>query len=316
MTAYLLRRLLAALVVLLGVSVIVFMMIHLLPGDTLIAKLGETGRLKPDQVAAARHQMHLDRPLPVQYLTWLGDAVHGDLGNSLIWEGQSVGGRITDTLPVSIELAVIAAVVALVIAIPLGILAAVKQDTIVDQLIRVITVTGLAVPSFWLGTVVIIYLGIWFHYLPPLHYTRIWKDPLQNIQQFYIPGLLLGYNLSAILTRMTRSTVLEVLRQDYVRTARAKGLMRRTILAKHVLKNSLIPVVTIFGNQFAFLLGGTVIMEVLFALPGLGRQTFDAVLQRDYPQIQGNTLLFGVFVVAGNIIVDLIYPYLDPRIRY
>lgn len=316
MIAYLVRRLLGALVVLFGVSLLVFALIHSLPGDTLIAKLGETGRLKPEQLAAARHEMGLDRPLPVQYLTWLGGVVRGDLGESLIWDGQSVGGRILDALPVSFELAVIASAVALLIAIPLGVLSAVKQDTVVDQVIRLATITGLAVPSFWLGTLTILYLGIWFHYLPPLQYTPIWEDPWANLQQFYIPGILLGYNLSAVLTRMTRSTVLEVLRHDYVRTARAKGLVQRTVLARHVLKNAIIPVVTIFGNQFAFLLGGTVIMEVLFALPGLGRQTLDAILQRDYPQVQGNALLFGTIVVLTNILVDLSYAYLDPRIRY
>jgi peptide/nickel transport system permease protein len=316
MAAYLVRRLLAAAMVLFGVSLLVFMLIHSLPGDTLIAKLGETGRLKPEQLAAARHEMGLDRPLPVQYGTWLGAVLRGDLGKSLVWDGQSVGGRIADALPISLELAIIASLVALVIAIPLGIISAVNQDTVIDQTIRVLTITGLAIPSFWLGTVVIIYLGIWFHYLPPLQYTPIWEDPRANLQQFYIPGLLLGYNLSATLTRMTRSTVLEMLRHDFVRTARAKGLMQRTVLVRHVLKNALIPVVTIFGNQFAFLLGGTVIMEVLFVLPGLGRQTLDAVLQRDYPQIQGNALLFGTFVVLTNIVVDLTYAYLDPRIRY
>lgn len=316
MAAYLVRRLLAALIVLLGVSVLVFMLVHSLPGDTLIAKLGETGRLKPEQIAQARHDLGIDRPLPVQYVSWLSGVVRGDLGMSLIWDGQSVRGRITDALPVSLELAILASLVALVIAIPLGVLSAVKQDTIIDQAIRLATITGIAIPSFWLGTIVIIYLGIWFHYLPPLQYTPIWEDPSANLQQFYIPSILIGLNLSAILTRMTRSTVLEVLRHDYVRTARAKGLMQRTVLTRHVLKNSLIPVVTIFGNQFAFLIGGSVIMEVLFALPGLGRQTYDAVLQRDYTQFQGNALLFGFFVVATNILVDLSYAYLDPRIRY
>lgn len=316
MAAYLLRRLSGAIVVLFGVSVIVFILIHSLPGDTLIAKLGETGRLKPEQIAQARAELGIDRPLPEQYLTWLGGLLRGDLGNSLIWDGQTVAGRIAQALPVSLQLAIMASMVALTIAIPLGVISAVKQDSFVDQAIRVATITGLAVPSFWLGTIVIIYLGIWFGYLPPLSYTPIWKDPWRNLQQFYIPALLLGYNLSATLTRMTRSTVLEVLRNDYVRTARAKGLVQRTVLVRHVLKNALIPVVTIFGNQFAFLVGGTVIMEVLFALPGLGRQTLDAVIQRDYTQIQGNVLLFGTIVVLTNIVVDLSYAYLDPRIRY
>lgn len=316
MVAYLIRRLLAAIVVLFGVSLLVFALIHSLPGDTLIAKLGETGRLTPEQLAAAREEMGLDRPLPVQYVTWLGGVLRGDLGDSLIWDGQTVGERILQAIPVSFELAIIASIVALALAIPLGILSAVKQDTIIDQVIRLATITGLAVPSFWLGTLVILYLTLWFGYLPPLQYTPIWEDPRANLEQFYIPGILLGYNLSATLTRMTRSTVLEVLRHDYVRTARAKGLMQRTVLVRHVLKNAVIPVVTIFGNQFAFLLGGTVVMEVLFALPGLGRQTLDAILQRDYPQVQGNALLFGAFVVLMNILVDLSYAYLDPRIRY
>lgn len=316
MGAYLIRRVLAALLVLLIVSIIVFVMVHSLPGDTLIVKLGESGRITPEQLAQARHDLGLDRSLPVQYVIWLGGVLRGDLGNSLIWDDQSVSGRLGDALPVSLSLALVASFVALIIAVPLGIISALKQDTVVDQAIRLVTITGLAVPSFWLGTLAILYMGIWFSYLPPLQYTPIWKDPWVNLQQMYIPGILLGINLSATLTRMTRSTVLEVLRHDYVRTARAKGLLQRTVMVRHVLRNALIPVVTIFGNQFAFLLGGTVVMEVLFALPGLGRQTFDSVLQRDYTQFQGNALLFGAFVVFTNIAVDLSYAYLDPRIRY
>lgn len=316
MVAYLVRRFTAAIIVLFGVSLLVFMLIHSLPGDTLIAKLGETGRLKPEQLAAARHEMGIDRPLPVQYVSWLGGVLRGDLGASLVWDGLTVGGQIADALPVSFELAIIASLVALVIAVPLGIVSAVRQDTIVDQAIRLVTITGLAVPSFWLGTIVIIYLGIWFHYLPPLKYTPIWDDPAANLQQFYIPGLLLGYNLSATLTRMTRSTVLEVLRHDYVRTARAKGLMQRTVLARHVLKNALIPVVTIFGLQFGQLLAGTVVIETVFGRPGIGRLIVDAILNKDFPLVQGIVLVVAISYVVVNLIVDLLYAFLDPRIRY
>jgi peptide/nickel transport system permease protein len=315
MANYIIRRLLGAVVVLLLMSVVVFRLVHWLPGDALLVKLGESGRLPPDQLAAARAEMGLDRPLVVQYTSWLAGVARGDLGRSLIWD-QSVADRIRDGLPITLELAVLASVVALLVAVPVGVLSAVKQDQPIDYVARVLAIAGLAVPGFWLATVALLYLTIWFEWTPPLRYTPLWEDPRTNLQTFILPALILGLGLGASLTRMTRSTVLEVLRNDYVRTARSKGLAERLVIGRHVLKNSLIPVVTIFGLQFTGLIGGSVIMESLFSLPGVGGVTLQAVQQRDYTQIQGNVLFLGGIAVLMNILVDVSYAWLDPRIRY
>ncbi len=315
MTNYIIRRLLGAVVVLLLMSVVVFRLVHWLPGDALLVKLGESGRIPADKLAAARAEMGIDRPLVVQYLDWLGDVVRGDLGKSLIWD-QSVASRIGKGLPITLELAVLASIVAILIAVPVGVLSAVKQDKIIDYVARVLAITGLAIPGFWLATLALLYLTIWFQWTPPLRYTPFFDDPRTNLQTFMLPALILGYGLGASLTRMTRSAVLEVLRHDYIRTARAKGLRERIVIGRHVLKNSMIPVVTIFGLQFTGLLGGSVIMESLFSLPGVGGITLQAVQQRDYTQIQGNVLLIGAAAVLMNIVIDISYAWLDPRIRY
>lgn len=315
MTNYIIRRLIGAVLVLFLMSVVVFRLVHWLPGDALLVKLGEAGRIPPDKMAAARQEMGIDRPLYAQYTTWLGGVLRGDLGRSLIWD-ESVAQRIRKGLPITVELAVLASAVALVVAIPVGVFSAVKQDTPLDYVTRVIAVMGLAVPGFWLATLALLYLTLWFGWTPPLRYAPLWEDPRANLQTFILPSLILGFSLGASLTRMTRSTVLEVLRNDYVRTARAKGLPGRTIIGRHVLKNALIPVITIFGLQFTGLLGGSVIMESLFSLPGVGGVTLQAVQQRDYTQIQGNALLLGAIAVLMNLVVDISYAWIDPRIRY
>ncbi|MGH2587806.1 MAG: ABC transporter permease, partial [Dehalococcoidia bacterium] len=209
-----------------------------------------------------------------------------------------------------------ASVVALLIAIPVGVLSAIKQDTPIDYLTRVLAILGLAVPNFWLATMLLLYLTLWFGWTPPLRYTPFFDDPWTNLQTFALPALVLGFGLGASLTRMTRSTVLEVLRNDYIRTARAKGLRDRIVIGRHVLKNAMIPVITIFGLQFTALLGGSVIMESLFSLPGVGGITLQAVQQRDYTQIQGNALFFGAIALLINVLVDISYAWFDPRIRY
>jgi peptide/nickel transport system permease protein len=312
---YIIRRLAGAVLVLFLMSIVVFRLVHWLPGDALLVKLGEAGRIPPDKLEAARREMGIDRPLVVQYTTWLSGVVRGDLGRSLIWD-QPVWERIRDGLPITIELAVLASAVALAIAIPVGVLSAVAQDTPLDYVTRVLAITGLAVPGFWLATLALLYLTIWFGWTPPLRYTPLWEDPWSNLQTFFLPAIILGFGLGAGLTRMTRSTVLEVLRNDYVRTARAKGLRERMVLGRHVLKNALIPVITIFGLQFGGLLGGSVIMESLFSLPGVGGVTLQAVQQRDYTQIQANALFIGAIAVFMNLLVDISYAWLDPRIRY
>jgi peptide/nickel transport system permease protein len=315
-TNYIIRRLIGAALVLLLMSIVVFRLVHWLPGDALLVKLGETGRISPDQVAQARQELGIDRPLVVQYANWLGDVLRGDLGRSLIFENLTVAQRIRQGLPITLELALLASVVALLIAIPVGVLSAVKQDTVIDYVTRVLAISGLAIPGFWLATLALLYSGLWLGWTPTLRYMPFWEDPWTNLQTFMIPALVLGYGLGASLTRMMRSTVLEVLRNDYIRTARAKGLQDRIVIARHVLKNALIPVVTIFGLQFAGLLGGSVIMESLFSLPGIGGVTLQAVQQRDYTQVQGNALFIGLIAVLMNLVVDISYAWIDPRIRY
>lgn len=316
MMAYLVRRSASALLVLWLVSLVVFLIVRSLPGDALLVKVGEIGRLPPDQLETARHKLGLDKSKPEQYVTWIAGLPRGDLGDSLIFDGQSVVSRLRRALPVSIENAVLASFVALIVAVPVGVISAVKQDSIFDNAARLFANSGIALPSFWVGTMVIVLLGRWAHYFPPTGYAYFWDDPWKNLQQHYLPALILGYGLSSTLARLLRSQMLEVLRQDYVRTARAKGLGDRAVLAGHVLRNSLIPVVTLYGNQFAFLLSGSLIMEILFNLPGAGTLTFQAVIQRDYTQIQGNALTFGAIIVFMNLLVDTSYAFLDPRIRY
>ena len=315
MTNYIIRRLMGAVLVLFLMSIVVFQLVHWLPGDALLVKLGEAGRIPQDKLEEAREEMGIDRPLVVQYTTWLAGVVRGDLGQSLIWD-QPVSQRIRSGLPITLELALLASVVALAIAIPVGVLSAIKQDTPIDYVARVVAITGLAMPNFWLATLLLLYLTLWFQWTPPLRYTPFWQDPWTNLQTFCLPALALGYTLGASLTRMTRSTVLEVLRNDYIRTARAKGLKEPMVIGRHVLKNALIPVITIFGLQFTGLLGGSVIMESLFSLPGVGGITLQAVQQRDYTQIQGNALFLGAIAVLMNLVVDISYAWLDPRIHY
>ncbi|MGI8552436.1 MAG: ABC transporter permease [Dehalococcoidia bacterium] len=315
MGTYLLRRLLSAAVVLVLVSVAVFVMMHLLPGDALLVKLGQTGRLPADQLARLRHQMGLDQPLYRQYFDWVRQIFNGTMGYSLIVDGKTVSGRIADAIPVTLELALIAGISSLVLGILLGVLAAVFHDGPVDHLLRLVSFIGLAVPSFWLGLLVIIYGTLYLGYSPPTRNVQFWQDPLANLSEFWIPGLILGFALAASIMRMSRSTVLEALREDYARTARAKGLTEQAVILQHVLRNALIPVITIFGNQAAFLFSGALILEVVFALPGLGQLTYNAILQRDYTQIQGDALVVGAVVVLVNLLTDLSYGWLDPRIR-
>lgn len=315
MTNYIIRRILGAIVVLFLMSIVVFRLVHWLPGDALLVKLGDAGRIPPDKLEEARAEMGIDRPLTEQYVTWLSGIVRGDFGRSLIWD-ESVGQRILDGLPITLELALLASAVALLVAIPVGVLSALKQDTPIDYVARVLAILGLAVPNFWLATMLLLYLTLWFGWTPPLRYTPFWDSPWTNLQTFALPSLVLGFTLGASLTRMTRSTVLEVLRNDYIRTARSKGLRDRIVIGRHVLKNAMIPVITIFGLQFTGLLGGSVIMESLFSLPGVGGITLQAVQQRDYTQIQGNALFFGAIALFINVLVDVSYAWFDPRIRY
>jgi peptide/nickel transport system permease protein len=316
MKTFALRRVFAAIVVLVIVSMFVFTMMRLLPGDTLGVKLGETGRIPPERMAELREEIGLNDPLPVQYLKWVGDVFDGSMGESLIYEGRTVSSRITAALPITLELGILGMLSALVIGIPLGVLSAVSQDSPADYALRAFSLLGLSIPQFWLGLIIIIYGTLYLGYKPPTAWIPITEDPIGNLKMMWIPSLILGFGLAASIMRMTRSTVLEALHEDYARTARAKGLTERVVVVKHVTRNALIPVATLVGNQAAFVFSGAIILEVLFVLPGLGRLTLESIQQRDYTQVQGCALVAGAIVVTINLFVDLSYGWMDPRIRY
>ncbi len=313
MQIYVLRRLLNIIPTLIGLSLIVFLMMRVIPGDATVLILEESPTAtRKDEL---REELGLDKPLYEQYTIWITGVVRGDLGTSF-WTNRPVLDGIKRTLPVTVELAVFASLVALVFALPIGILSAVKQDTMWDYIARSVSIAALSVPNFYLGTLVIVIPAVLWKWVPPVTYTPIWEDPSANLQQFWLPSLVIGASASATLMRMTRSAMLEVMRQDYIRTALAKGLTNRVVVLRHALKNSMIPVVTVFGALVAGLLTGTVITESIFNLPGLGRLTIDAIAQRDYPQIQANVLLFGLIYTLANLAVDISYVFLNPRIRY
>jgi peptide/nickel transport system permease protein len=257
----------------------------------------------------------LNRPLYVQFLAWLWDAVHLDFGNSL-WTGAPVSEELWIRLPVTLEVAVFATSVSSLIAIPLSTLAAIRQDTWPDYVVRVVSIGGLAVPSFWVGILIILFLVIWFRWSPPLEFVSPLADPWENFKQLVWPVVSVGYRYAAVTTRMTRSTMLEVMREDYVRTAWAKGLHERMVVIKHTLKNAMLPVITIIGAEFAFLIGGLVGTETAFTLSGVGRLMVDAIAHRDIPVVQALVLLTAFVFVVINLIVELLYAWLDPRVSY
>jgi peptide/nickel transport system permease protein len=267
------------------------------------------------ELAKLRKDLGLDKPYHQQYAIWVWSMVSLNPGHS-IFTNEPIAVALKKSIPVTLELATLAMILGLVIAIPVGVLSATRQDRTEDYVGRVVAVTGLSLPDFWLGTLVITFAAIWFQWIPPLGYASLWDAPLKNLQQFLLPAAVLGFRLSAATMRMTRSTVLEVLREDYVRTAWAKGLAGRIVVYKHALKNALIPVVTIVGGQLGTLLAGAVIVETIFALPGMGRLTVEAILFRDYPVVQTNVMIVATVLVTLNLMVDLTYAWLDPRIRY
>jgi peptide/nickel transport system permease protein len=310
---YLTQRLCLMLVTLLGVSFIVFVILRLIPGGVEGAILGD--HASPEQAAAIRHQLGLDQPIPVQYVSWLGDVVRGDLGASILSK-RPIGPDIKARLPVTFELGLLAMLFSLVIAVPVGILAAVRQDTFGDYAARSLAIALLSIPGFWLGTLVITFGARWFGYAPPLTYVRLTDNPAQNLQILLPPAIILGAALSGTVMRLTRAQMLEVLRQDYIRTAWSKGLPERMVVSRHALRNAAIPVVTLIGLQVPILFSGTIVLEQIFSVPGTGRYLISAVNTRDFPVIQAVALLIAAVVVLSNLIVDLTYSLLDPRIRY
>jgi peptide/nickel transport system permease protein len=317
MRTYILKRLLLIVPTLLGVASLVFMIMRVIPGDVALLILGgdQGGAIDQKQLNAVRRQLGLDQSLLVQFGTWLWGVVRFDFGTSL-WTGQPVTAELLIRLPLSLELALLASLVSVLIAIPLGMLAAVRQDTWVDYAVRVVSIGGLAIPSFWIGILCILGLVIFFGWGPPLEFTPPWVDPWANLSQLIWPVVTVGYRYSAVTTRMTRSTVLEVLREDYIRTAWAKGLRERAVVMRHALKNAMLPVITLIGTEFAFLIGGLVVTETVFTLNGIGRFVVDAVAHRDYPVVQALVFLIAFGFVIINLLVDLTYAWFDPRIRY
>ncbi len=317
MRTYILKRLLLMVPTLVGAATLVFVIMRVIPGDVALLIFGgdQAGHIDPKQLTAMRQRLGLDEPLLVQYGTWLWGLLRFDFGTSL-WTGQPVIEELLIRLPLSLELALLATLVSVIIAIPLGMLAAVRQDTWVDYVIRIVSIGGLAIPGFWVGILTILTLVIFFGWGPPLEFTPPWVDPWANLSIMIWPVLTVGYRYSAVTTRMTRSTVLEVLREDYIRTAWAKGLRERAVVIRHALKNAMLPVITLIGTEFAFLIGGLVVTETVFTLNGIGRFVVDAVAHRDYPVVQALVFLIASGFVIINLLVDLTYAWFDPRIRY
>jgi peptide/nickel transport system permease protein len=312
--AYVVRRLLAAIPVLVAVSIVVFAGIRLIPGDQCFVIL-RTPEYTQEQCDKVRNTLGLDKPAPVQYVDWATGVMQGDFGTSFI-TNRSALDQIQDRLPATIELALLSSVFALLVGIPFGVAAAFNQNKPIDYATRFISIGWLSLPNFWVATLLIVFPSQLFGYSAPVGYTHFWEDPFRNLEQMLFPVISLGIAISATLARLTRSSMLEVLREDYIRTARAKGLNRNTVLSRHALKNAMLPVITLFGLQFGTLLGGTVILETIYGLPGLGTLLLSSVQLRDYVQIQAIALLFALIVIFISLIVDLSYGWFDPRVKY
>jgi len=317
MTQYIIKRLLLMIPTLFGVAVVIFLLLRVVPGDVVEARFLGTGSQFESQglMDLERKKLGLDQPLWKQFTTWMWGLVQFDFGLSM-WTGAPITEEIKLRFALSLQLAIMATVVATLLAIPLGILAALKQDTWVDYAVRVFSIAGLAMPSFWLGILMILVMLIFFKWLPPMVYTPFWVDPWQNLAQLIWPALAVGYRYSAVATRMMRSAMLEVLREDYIRTAHAKGLWLKLILVRHALKNAILPVLTVIGLEFAFLMGGLVVTEQVFNLNGLGMLFVEAIARRDYTLTQALVLIVAVVFIWVNFVVDIAYAWLDPRIRY
>jgi len=316
MLKYVVKRLLLMVPTLLGVAVLIFVLMRIVPGDIVELRFaGESAFAQKATLDQERARLGLDQPIWKQFLTWLRGIVVLDFGTSM-WTGAPISEEIRLRFALSLQLAVMATIVAVCLAIPLGVVAALKQDSWVDYAVRIFSIAGLATPSFWLGIIFILTLLIVFRWLPPMVYTPFWVNPWQNLAQLVWPALAVGYRYSAVATRMTRSAMLEVLREDYIRTARAKGLVQKLVLSRHALKNAMLPVLTVIALEFAFLMGGLVVTEQVFNLNGLGLLFVEAVAHRDYTLTQALVLLVAFVFIFVNFLVDLAYAWIDPRIRF
>jgi len=317
MWQYIIKRVLLMIPTLFGAALLVFLIMNVIPGDIALLIIGgdQGGDINPQELAKLREQLGLDRSLFVQFFSWVWDVMRFDFGTSL-WTGAPVMEELAIRFPLTLEVAIAATIVSTLIAIPLGTIAAIRQDTWIDYVVRIVSIGGLAIPSFWTGILIILFLVLMFEWSPPLEYVGITEDPWQNLNQLIWPIVSVGYRYAAVTTRMTRSTVLEVMREDYIRTAWAKGLKEKIVVAKHTLKNAILPVITIIGTEFAFLIGGLVVTETVFTLNGVGSFLVDAIAHRDIPVVQSLIMLIAFAFVFVNLIIDLIYAWIDPRISY
>jgi peptide/nickel transport system permease protein len=312
---YIAQRLGIGLVTLFGMSVVIFLLLRLAPGNIVDILFSTGGYVSPSDRQAIERELGLDKPLWAQYVDWIGQMAVGNLGKSYrydlpAWE------IIRPLVPVTLELAVLSLIISVALGVPLGVISAVRQDTRLDYALRLFSLAGLSMPSFWLGMVIILSLVAWFGWIPPVTYVRASDNLGLHIVQFMLPALAVGYRSSALIMRITRSSLLEVLREDYVRTAWAKGQSKRVVIWQHALKNAILPVVTVIGIEFAFLIGGLVVTETVFNLPGLARFLVQAILWRDYPIVQNLVMFIAIVVILSNLLVDMLYGVLDPRVRY
>jgi peptide/nickel transport system permease protein len=310
---YIIRRLVFLVPIVIALSITVFVALRLMPGDIAELMLGQSAT--PEALTEARHELGLDQPVMKQYLTWVKEMLTGDLGDSIIL-GTSVGAEIKDRLPITLEILVLTVLFSTVLGVAFGVVSAVFQNSPIDYFARTTSVFGLSIPHWWFGIMLLLIPAVLWSYSPPVRYVSPGADLWDNLRQFVPPAFVLGSASSAVIMRLSRSTLLEVLRQDYIRTARAKGLRARVVVSRHALRNAMIPIITVLGGEVAGLMGGTVIIEQVFGLQGLGQYLYQATLQRDYPVIQVMTLYIAVIVVLMHLLVDLTYAWLDPRIRY
>ena len=321
MKTYVAKRALLFIPTMLLVTIAVFVIMRIVPGDPALIILGEgedggADSLTEARLAKLRAKLGTDRPIYVQYGSWLGNMLQGDFGYSYFYEGDKVLDDLKDRIPTTVELAVMSLILASIVAVPLGVLSAIRQDSVADYAARIITLLGIALPNFWVAVMTIFFLVLVFQWAPPLAYEKVWNDPWTNFQQLIFPAIALGTSNMAFIARIIRSAMLEVLREDYIRTARSKGLAERIVVYQHALRNALLPVVTLFGFELGRLISGTVIIETIFLVPGMGRLLITSIGNRDFPMIQAVVLVIAITVLVMNLFADLVYAWLDPRIRY
>ncbi len=316
MLRYTVNRVLLMIPTLLGVAVLIFFMLRIVPGDIVEVKLrGDGGSVSQETIEAERQRLGLDKPWHVQFADWMVGVVTLDLGNSM-WTERPVVEEMALRLELSLEVAILATIFAVLIAVPLGTIAALFRDTWIDYLMRIITIGGISIPSFWFGMLIMLGLLSAFNWLPPITFTPIYEDPVANLTQLIWPALSVGYRYCAVAARMIRSSLLEVLNEDYIRTARAKGVFERLVISRHALRNALLPAITVIGLEFTFLIGGLVVTEQVFNLNGIGQLFVQSVARNDFTLIQGMVMLIAAFYVFVNLLIDLLYAVFDPRIRY